>query len=50
MATGWCLLLWYFLPGSNIIPESKRNNNNNNDSNNNNKKKKINICTGNLIN
>ena len=28
MATGWCLLLWHFVPGNNIIPESKRNNNN----------------------
>ena len=43
---GWCLLLWHFLPGNNIRPESKRNNNmddnnksnniNNNDNNNSN--------------
>ena len=31
-----CLLLWLFLPGINIRPESKRNNNNNNNNNKNN--------------
>ena len=25
--TGWCLLLWHYLPGSNIRPESKRKKN-----------------------
>ena len=40
--TGWCSLLWHFLPGNNIRPESKEiiiiiNNNNNNNGNINNK-------------
>ena len=39
--TGWCPLLWHFLPGNNIRPESKEiiiiNNNNNNNGNINNK-------------
>ena len=34
--TGWCPLLWRFLPGNKIRPESKRNNNNNNNNKNNN--------------
>ena len=36
--TGWCPLLWHFLPGNNIRPESKEIMiviNNNNDNNNN---------------
>ena len=37
-ATGWCPLLWHFLPGNNIRPESKEimiviNNNNGNNNN-----------------
>ena len=32
--TGWCPLLWHFLPGNNIRSESERNNNNNNNNNN----------------
>ena len=36
--TGWCPLLWHFLPGNNIRPESKEimiviNNNNGNNNN-----------------
>ena len=35
--TGWCPLLWHFLPGNKIRYESKRNNINNNNNNNNNR-------------
>ena len=34
--TVWCPLLWHFLPGNKIRPESKSDNNNNNNNNSNN--------------